>query len=225
MTISIVGPVIYEKSTRELKDFLNVPKLINLHYTWPENKWAAQKTDNWHKIRELQYENVERLSLIADVVRLLINRGYNTIVHVGEKELGVDLYKLVNDERCVCWYGGGEVIGFDIDVELLRQRAGSSILGMICTSHAIEGLDLDSPLNAIVLIDGKKARQILQKSGRIVRPDERTSVIVNFMDHGLWILPGHSNARAETIQSEFDSDVYNVTSINQLITVLDMTGG
>jgi hypothetical protein len=44
MTISIVGPVIYERSTRELKEFLNIPTLINLKYTWPK-KHVGRATD------------------------------------------------------------------------------------------------------------------------------------------------------------------------------------
>lgn len=224
LTVSIVGPVIYEKSTKELQDFLNIPTLINLHYEWPKDKWADQKTDDWHAIRALMYENKERITLISGVIRLLIERGYNVITHVAEKEFGLDLLGAVDSTRCVCWFGGKETIsnGETITVEILREQAGTDILSMICTSHAIEGLDLDSPLNAVVLIDGKKPRQILQKCGRITRPDKRPSVIINLMDHGLWVLPRHSKERSETIQEEFDSDVYDVRSIEQLIQTLNL---
>jgi hypothetical protein len=225
MTISTVGPIIYEKSTKELKDFLNIPKLINLHYKWPKDKWADQRTDDWHKLRQLQYKNIERLSLIANVIRLLIDREYNTIVHVSEKELGIDLLKLVGNNKCVAWYGGGKVISVDgkqYSTNWLRKESGSSILGIIGTQHLIEGLDLDTPLNAIVLIDGKDSRQVLQKCGRIMRPDMRPSIIVNLMDQGLWILPRHSEQRKQTIQDEFNSDVYDATSLDQLALTLDM---
>jgi superfamily II DNA or RNA helicase len=222
MTISIVGPVIYEKSTKELKDFLNIPRLINLYYTWPKDRWSDQKTDDWHKLKALQYKNVERLSLIANVIRLLIDREYNTIIHVGEKGLGIELLRLVDNEKCVAWYGGGEVKGQDINVETIRRSAGKEILALICTSHAIEGLDLDTPLNAVVLIEGKDPRQALQKCGRITRPDRRPSIIINLMDQGLWILPRHSEQRRDTIQREFDSDLYNATSLDQLALTLDM---
>jgi superfamily II DNA or RNA helicase len=222
MTISVCGPVIYEKLTKELKDFLNIPKLINLHYKWPKDKWVDQKTNDWHKLKALQYKNTERLELIANVITLLVDRKYNTIVHVSEKELGVQLLKLVKNDKVVCWYGGGEVKGQDIDVDTIRRLAGTEILGMICTSHAVEGMDLDTPLNAIVLIDGKDSRQVLQKCGRIMRPDKRLSVIINLMDSGLWILPRHSEQRKQTIQSEFDSDVYDARTLDQLVVTLDM---
>jgi len=62
----------------------------------------------------------------------------------------------------------------------------------------------------------------LQKCGRIVRPDEKPSVIVNLMEDGLWVLPRHSKERREWIQNEFDSDVYNVKSIEELKSALDM---
>jgi superfamily II DNA or RNA helicase len=228
MTISVCGPVIYEKSARDLKDFINIPKLINMHYTWPKDKWPEQRTDDWHKLRQLQYKNTERLNLIANVIRLLIDREYNTIVHVAEKELGLDLLKLVGSDKCVTWYGGGKVISIDgrqHSAEWLRKEVGSSILGIIGTSHLVEGLDLDSPLNAIVLLEGKNVRQVLQKCGRITRPDKRPSIIINLMDSGLWILPRHSEERKNTIQREFDSDSYSVESINQLITTLDLIKG
>jgi hypothetical protein len=218
MTISVVGPVIYEKSTKDLKDFLNIPILINLRYSWPKNRWAAQKTDDWHAIRAMVLKNKERIAFIAEVIRILIDREYNTITHVGEKEFGVELLGCVNNVKCVCWYGGKEVLSLnkEFTVENLREQAGADILSMICTSHAVEGLDLDTPLNAIVLIDGKKPRQILQKCGRITRPDRRPSVIINLMDHGLWILPRHSEERKANILEEFDSDVYDVDSLDQL---------
>jgi superfamily II DNA or RNA helicase len=118
MTISVCGPVIYEKSAKELKDFLNIPKLINLHYIWPKDKWAAQKTSDWHEIRALLYKNTERLSLIASVIRLLIDRDYNTIVHVSEKELGRRIFRLLNSDRIAIWYGGGDV---EVSEELYKK--------------------------------------------------------------------------------------------------------
>jgi superfamily II DNA or RNA helicase len=223
MTISIVGPVIYEKSTKELKDFLNIPKLINLKYEWPKNKWADQKTDDWQAIRALMKVNEERTALIAMIIRLLIDRDYNTIVHVAEKEFGLELFKKVDSPRCACWYGGKDTLTDKgrVPVEKLRQQAGSEIVAMICTSHAVEGLDLDSPLNAIVLIDGRKPRQILQKCGRITRPG-KPSVVINLVDRGLWVLPKHSEERRKVIQEEFDSDSYDVNSLAELVTVLNL---
>jgi hypothetical protein len=42
------------------------------------------------------------------------------------------------------------------------------------------------------------------------------------MDQGLWILPRHSEQRKQTIQDEFNSDVYDATSLDQLALTLDM---
>lgn len=109
-----------------------------------------------------------------------------------------------------------------ITPELLRKYSGTLIRGIIGTQHLQEGLDLDSPLNAIVLIDGKEPRQALQKCGRITRPDKRPSIIINLMDYGLWILPRHSEERKRTIQDEFDSDVYDAKTLGQLVVTLDM---
>ena len=223
MIINSAGPVIYAKSTKELEQFLNIPSLINLSYTWPTNKFSNQKTDDWHKIRELQHKNQERIEYIASVIRLLINRNYNTIVHVSDKKLGKMVLEAVNNRKCIAWYGGGEVLGSNVSVEELRTLAGTEILGMICTQHAIEGLDLDSPLNAIVVIEGKKPRQILQKCGRIVRPGEKPSIIVNLMDRGgVWVLPRHGKERKDKILEEFDCPTYEVISISQFETVIDL---
>jgi hypothetical protein len=111
---------------------------------------------------------------------------------------------------------------YSISEGLLRNLLGKKIFGVIGTTHLVEGLDLDSPLNALVLVEGKKPRQILQKCGRIVRPDKKPSVIINIMDDGLWILPKHSKERKDWIQSEFDTDTYNVQSLNHLESVLSL---
>jgi hypothetical protein len=90
--------------------------------------------------------------------------------------------------------------------EQLRCIAGADVMGIICTSHAIEGLDLDSPLNAILLSKGKSVRQVLQKCGKITRPDKRRSIIINIYDQGISILPKH--ARERSILNEFDSGYF-----------------
>jgi superfamily II DNA or RNA helicase len=221
LTIATAGPVIYAKSTKELKDFLNIPSLINFKYTWPKDKYTS--TADWHKLRSFCKTNKERINLIGKILLELVNREYHTICHVDEKEYGeLILEATERDPKIVCWYGSGKVIGSDINIKELRRQAGSRILGIICTQHGIEGLDLDSPLNALLLVGGQKPRQILQKCGRIVRPDEKPSVIVNLMDEGLWILPRHSKIRKDWIQSEFDSDVHNISSLEELQKSLDM---
>ena len=227
LTVSIVGPVIYERSTRELKEFLNIPYLINLHYSWPKNKWADQSTDNWNKIRGVCKINIERTKFIADAMRLLILNGYNTIAHVGDKTFGIMLLEEIGLQECVCWYGGGEVItlsGSKISSEDLRKKVGTSIFGMICTSHAIEGLDLESPLDALMLIDGKKARPVIQKSGRIVRPSDRKSLIINLIDSNIWVLPGHGKQRTGVITDEFDCEILDIFSIKALEKLLKRLG-
>jgi superfamily II DNA or RNA helicase len=122
LTISIVGPVIYEKSTKDLKDFLNIPSLINFKYSWPKNKWEDQNTDDWHKLRGLQLENTERLELIANIIRTLIERERNTIIHVGEKRFGTKLLELVDSNKCVTWYGGGDITVSEDVIKLLESE-------------------------------------------------------------------------------------------------------
>jgi superfamily II DNA or RNA helicase len=224
MTISVAGPVIYQKTSKELKDFINIPRLINFSYNWPKGSMRKGIPD-WRDIVDLVKGNEERLMLIANIIKSLINKDYNTIVHVTEKALGLRLLQLVDSHRCACWFGGEETFtnsGLKLSVDELRKEAGNSILGVICTSHALEGMDLDTPLNAIVLIDGKKPRQVLQKCGRITRPDKRQSVIVNLMDFGVQVLPRHSDTRRQVILQEFGGlDVLNTKSLDRLNNILE----
>ena len=54
-TIGIIGSVIYEKSADDLREFLNLPELITLPYTWP----PGNNTTNWAEVRNLITENNE----------------------------------------------------------------------------------------------------------------------------------------------------------------------
>lgn len=206
-TIGIVGPVIYDKSAKELDGFLNIPDLLNIKYTWKENCHPLQYATTWHGINKAIMENLDRNKFIAEVIDLLSDLGYKFITFVNRKEQATLLLSLCKNEKTVAWFGGDKIIGKDFektDSNFIRDNFGKGILGLICTSHAIEGLDMKDPINVLLIHEGKSARQNIQKAGRIVRPDTKKSLIININDKNCNILPKHARIRSKDIIEEFN---------------------
>lgn len=223
-TIGIMGPVLYEKSAHELSDFLNIPKLINIKYQWPEahpllpNKdWEELKTSKtWHGIKKAVEINEDRLFFIVNIYKHLIEHGYKIITFVSSKKYGETLLKLCDSPYIACWYGSGKAFTKDrkMTVEELREDFGTKLLGLILTSHGIEGLDFSNPLNVLLLHEGKDIRRTTQMTGRIARPDDKPSVVLNICDRGCFILPKHSDQRSGDTVTEFGSEFVNCSTFS-----------
>ena len=223
-TIGILGPVLYEKSAHELSDFLNIPKLINIKYQWPEEhplldnkEWGDLKNSKtWHGIKKAVEINEDRLFFIINIYKHLIDNGYKVITFVSSKKYGENLLKLCNSPYIACWYGGGEAFTKDakISVEELRKGFGNKFFGLILTSHGIEGLDFDNPLNILLLHEGKDIRRTTQMNGRIARPDNKPSIVINICDRGCYILPKHANQRSGDTIKEFGSEFVNCSTFS-----------
>lgn len=237
VTISIVGPIIYQKSTYELRDFLNIPTLINLSYQWPIEH-SEIIYDTWPPLRAAVQLEDKRTRLISDVVNWFVSQKRIVIVHVLERDFAYSIVDACGSDAVVSWLGGSEIMTvykrdgvyqpedrhlaeFDkvqrvYDEATFREQCGKTIFGLVCTSHAIEGLDLDDPINVTVMCEGQKVRSTIQKAGRAVRPGERGSLIINISDKGIGVLPRHASSRADAVLKEFGSRVYEANSLDSL---------
>jgi superfamily II DNA or RNA helicase len=225
--IAILGQVIYERTSKELEEFLNLPNLINVKYKWPssnpampDNRWEEMKSSRkWHDIIEALNYNLDRVEVIAGLFDYLLDNGYKVATFVKSKDYAKRILSRVQSDKLICWFGG-EVI-FDKERDLqekeFKEKFGSQYLGVLLTSHGIEGLDFDDPLNVLILHEGKSVRQTVQKVGRIVRADKRPSIVINFCDRGCSILPNHGNLRAGDIIKEFGSDPVNCSTFSDLL--------
>lgn len=225
-TIGILGSILYEKTAHELKDFLNIPTLVNIKYQWPEgkNEIPNQFAKDWQKIRKAVMANKDRTEFISKIIKYLLQRKYKTATFVKQKKHANQILESVNEDSMVCWFGGGIVFDQNdsIDLDKFKENFGEEYFGVALTSHGIEGLDFDSPLNILVLHDGKSVRQTVQMGGRVVRPDFLPSSIFNICDRGCNILPKHSNARANDIINEFNCEVINCATFAQFTEALQV---
>ncbi|NNK82860.1 MAG: DEAD/DEAH box helicase family protein [Flavobacteriaceae bacterium] len=225
-TIGILGSVIYEKSSSDLREFLNIPEVINVKYSWPEEHhelstqaWDRKRfSKSWHTIRSAVEINNDRLEFIVTIMDYCISNGYKIATFVNSKKYANKILEMCYNKHIACWFGGGVAYTIDktITPDYIKDNFGKEILGLILTSHGIEGLDFSNPLNVLLLHEGKSVRQTVQKVGRVVRPDDKPSIVINICDRGCNILPKHSNIRAGDIISEFSCKSTNCSTLSDL---------
>jgi len=228
MTIAAAGDVIYEKTAKELEEFLNLPILVNFHYQWTNYPSEIRDLLDWNKLCKEMLTNEDRNSVIASIFNLLSNLSYNSISYVSRKALGEQILKHC-DEKTLCWYGGDTFITSENSVinklknfkqDNLKECFGDKYKSILASSHAIEGIDFSCPLNALILTEGKSERQGLQKVGRIIRPSSRKSLIINFYDDNIKILKSQAKSRRDNAIKEFHCqsiDVYTINDLSALI--------
>lgn len=213
--ITFLGPIVFHKTFYELQDFLNIPQILNVRYTWKNVK----STNNIHVINKYCENEKARNQLIADVLNLFSSLGLRTIFFVVKRAHGENILRLCNN-KTVVWYGGGYIkdkheVPYSKEDFLDAMNSGH-LTTAIATTHAVEGTDLETPLNAIVLAQHRSHRIILQSAGRVVRPSNLPSFIVNIYDEGLGVLKNQANARAGIFQSEFRSSITTLNNFEEV---------
>ncbi len=56
-------------------------------------------------------------------------------------------------------------------------------------------MDLEDPINSLVVHEERKVRRTLQRVGRIVRPDKKPAIVINIVDLGVGVLTNQANCR------------------------------
>ena len=83
------------------------------------------------------------------------------------------------------------------------------------TSHAIEGLDI-SCLNLLILQEGKGEVSLVQRCGRVVRPSDLPSVVINFYDRNAGAFTKHAFSRFKLMRENYMSPYSDVNNISQM---------
>jgi len=222
--MSTVGPVIYSKTAQDLREFLNIPILVNINFKWEDKVYSGQMGNNPQAYMEAVHSYTNRIDFICQIHRLLLFYGYNTMHHVFRKEYGAVIRNALNNSKVVTWYGSGYVhqSGTEelLDKPQLRSRFGIDINDIIATSHAIEGLDLPSPIDCLIISEGRKEKATIQKIGRGTRPSTRKSITINVYDHNCAIAHSQSRKRSDALENEFGITPIIVNSISDLDKVL-----
>ena len=231
INVSICGDVIYHKTPQDLKEFLNIPILINFTYNWQNYHPNILGTLDWNVLYKRMMENKARNYLIMNIIELLNSLGYNTISYVSRKQQGLNILSNHTTEKTCCWYSNefhlvenGSIVRKTDKVynqQNLRDEFGKTKQAIIGSSLLIEGLDFSAPLNALVLTEMKSDRQNLQKIGRIVRPSNRRSIIVNFVDINVKILKSQAQQRARNAVEEFGCSEVTLDSLDKLKLLLN----
>jgi superfamily II DNA or RNA helicase len=227
----ICGDVIYHKTPQDLKEFLNIPILINFTYNWQNYHPNILGTLDWNVLYKRMMENKSRSQLIMNIIDLLNSLGYNTISYVSRKQQGLNILSNYTTEQTCCWYSGEFHIVENNSIvrktdkiynqQNLRDEFGKTKQSIIGTQHLIEGLDFSAPLNALVLTEMKSDRQSLQKIGRIVRMGPKKSIIINFIDTNVKILRSQAQQRAATAKEEFGCSEVTLDSLDKLKLLLN----
>lgn len=236
INISVCGDVIYKKTSKDLKDFMNIPLLINFKYDWKNYDQKILKSIDWNYVYSYLMCNEDRNKQLMNIIELLNEFEYNTVSYVNRKAQGVNILQESESSFNLCWFSGEywmrnsdlfhkeKVIKFSdkkYTQDMLREEFGKTKRTIIMSSHGIEGLDFSNPLNALVYSEGKSERQGIQKVGRIVRPGNKKSVVVNFWDTNQSILTNQAKIRKSNIVEEFDCETIDVYSLSQLRDVLN----
>lgn len=234
INISVSGDVIYHKTPQELKEFLNIPVLINFHYSWKNYSPSILNMVDWHTLYKRMMENKDRNEIISKILEFFINKEYNSISYVARKQHGVNLLAGINSSQATCWYA--EEFYFKESNEItklttkeytqqdLRKEFGKTKRTIIASKHLTEGVDFSAPLQAIIMTEGRSERESLQKVGRIVRPSDKQSIIVNFVDVNQKVLNSQSRDRRELVIQEFGCekvfDVYNLEELEKIFNLI-----
>ena len=208
LSLVAVGPVIYSRSSHELREFLTLPRLISFSFPWERRPI----TRDWGKLQELM-DTEKRNRLLASLLLILVGHGKRAILFVPRRKQGMNIARICADPRVVCWYGGDTFFGEDGEplpldgLEFRERYTRGEFRAIISTSsyQKVEGLDLgELPLNALVLTSGKSNTVSIQKGGRVTRPDgEETSLVINLRDLGAGVLSTHGTSREQNLAREF----------------------
>lgn len=224
LAVSTVGPVIYSRTAQEIREFLNIPVLINIAFHWANGVYTDQEGNDSDSYFEAVQAYENRINFITGVHKILLKWGYNTMHHVMRCEYGAIIRDRLNDPRVVTWYGNGYVCrsgtGELLDKPRLLESFGGEITDIIATYHAIAGLNMRSPVDCVLTTEGKSEKSTIQKVGRGTRPSRRRSIVVNLYDTNCKIAHSQARKRSDAVVGEFGNSAVDVKNLVEFDRVL-----
>lgn len=205
-----LGKIIFKEaaSSPRIAKWLNIPVL--LHLPWRAD-FPMVSSNDWLDIQEYQY-HPSRLQCIAKAARMMMKQGITTFIPLTLKDAGLRLREMLPE--AVCWYGGGEVHGWDNGSDFKSMKKGiesGEIQIVIGTSHMDEAVNLPS-LDAVLLSEGKMTRRALQRAGRGMRKsDKGCTILLNLGFDNHSVLSRHSDSRVNALSKEYGLEPKQVT--------------
>jgi superfamily II DNA or RNA helicase len=141
--------------------------------------------------------NKQRNDKIINITKYLLQNNLQTLITIQRKSHGVLLLQQIKDERCVCIYGGKQIITYDSEIDQLdysiynyktfiRNFEIGIYNTIIISQTGDEGLDLPNVRCLIVAGGGRSNIKILQRTGRALRNKnlKNIALIMDFYDYG-----------------------------------------
>lgn len=193
-----LGPKIFRANTSALIDqgYLVSPEIVFL--AAPNYTSTAKGLEYQQIVQEYIIENQKRNELIAEEARKLSQQGLSALILVSQVRHGERLKALLPEAEFV--QGSDSSTTRNTALHALREK---SLLLLIATTLADEGLDVPS-LNAVILASGGKSEtKALQRLGRALRPapNKDKAIIIDFFDHAPY-LKVHSMKRLDIFRTE-----------------------
>jgi len=193
-----LGAKIYRANASLLidKGYLVSPEIVFL--AAPNLKCTAKGLEYQQILQEYIIKNQKRNELIAEEARKLNQQRLSVLILVSQVRHGECLKALLPEAEFV--QGKDSSTTRNAALKSLRKK---SLLTLIATTLADEGLDIPT-LNAVILASGGKSEtKALQRLGRALRtaPDKDKAIIIDFFDHAPY-LKVHSMRRLDIFRTE-----------------------
>lgn len=151
-------------------------------------------------------ENDVRNGLILDATKVMVDKGYQTLVLFNSLKHGKILYELFKQHMdCAILDGKNDQEERDkVKKDLLDHK-----ISCVLASRIFDiGVDIPSLSGLVIACGGKSTVKALQRVGRVIRkyPGKKYAAIVDFVDQAPFLLE-HSKARYKIYKSEKGFDV------------------
>ncbi len=193
-----LGAKIYRANASVLidKSYLVSPEIVFL--AAPNYKCTVKGLEYQQIVQKCIIENQKRNELIAEEARKLNQQRLSVLILVSQVRHGECLKALLPEAEFV--QGKDSSTTRNTALKSLREK---SLLTLIATTLADEGLDIPT-LNAVILASGGKSEtKAIQRLGRALRPapDKDKAIIIDFFDHAPY-LKVHSMRRLDIFRTE-----------------------
>jgi len=151
-------------------------------------------------------ENDVRNGLILEATKVLVNKGYQTLVLFNSLKHGKILYEVFQQHmKCAILDGAND----KDEREQVKQDLMNHKIDCVLASRIFDiGINIPSLSGLVLAGSGKSTVKALQRIGRVIRkyPGKKHAVIIDFADQAIY-LDNHSRARYRMYTSEEGFDV------------------
>jgi superfamily II DNA or RNA helicase len=147
--------------------------------------------------------NPTRNKMILESAKLLVSKGYQTLVLFSSIKHGKELYRLFKDELPCALLDGSNS---NEEREQVKEDLASKKINCIIASRIMDiGVDIPTLSGLVVGSGGKSTVRALQRVGRVIRKlpgsDKTSAAIIDFIDAADYLY-NHSKTRNKIYKTE-----------------------